>query len=237
MVDKNASGCRASRAWAPWARAGSAARSVVRAGHRARGVTRRARVVQSCDEDSDEEEAETERRAAPRSAAERCTASTADGPRAAAAPAAPVPPRRTPPPRGSGREGGGAAGRELQARLDMQRRLSAVDFCIALGHDGAVRAARARRGPGGARARRGARRREAAPLADGGDPRTKWTRRVPHPVLIGHAVRLRLGRRWRPRRFSTAPSRRSCPSRSTRRVRQPQPPCVRWSEAAPISTG
>lgn len=71
MGDENASGCRASRDWAPWARAGSAARSVVRAGRRARGVMRRARVVQSCDEDSDEEEAESERCAAPRSAAER----------------------------------------------------------------------------------------------------------------------------------------------------------------------
>ena len=26
-------------------------------------------------------------------------------------------------------------------------------------------------------------------------PRTKWTRRVPHPVLIGHAVRKNLSRR------------------------------------------
>ena len=30
-------------------------------------------------------------------------------------------------------------------------------------------------------------------------PRTKWTRRVPHPVLIGHAASLSRGAPWRAR--------------------------------------
>ena len=40
-------------------------------------------------------------------------------------------------------------------------------------------------------------------------PRTKWTRRVPHPVLIGHAASLSLGAPWRTRRSSCSDARRN----------------------------
>ena len=61
-----------------------------------------------------------------------------------------------------------------------------VCFCLFLLRRGGASGAAAGRGPREHPRRLGARGRGRAPPP----PRTKWTRRVPHPVLIGHAASL-----------------------------------------------
>ena len=52
-------------------------------------------------------------------------------------------------------------------------------------------------------------------------PRTKWTRRVPHPVLIGHAASL--GRMTRPSTTTSCGARRSTPKTCSSQVTSPRP--------------